>query len=98
GKLQTGGSAHGIAEDIGGFEFDGVHEGGDVVGEVGIGDGAVDIGGAAVALKLDGVNAVGFGQHGDDFAHGGDVHIGAMQDDERGAFARHLVIHVHAVD
>ena len=64
----------------------------------GIGDGPVDVGGAAVALQLDRIDLVGLGELGDDRAHGRDVHVGAVQHDQRVAGAGNFVIHLHAVD
>ena len=64
----------------------------------GIGDRPVDVGGAAVALELERIDLVGLGELRDDRAHGRDVHVGAVQHDQRLALAGHLVVHLHAVD
>ena len=98
GELQPGGGAHRIAEHVGLLEAHRVHERRHVVRQVGIGDGPVDVGGAAVALELERIDLVGLGELRDDRAHGRDVHVGAVQHDQRIALAGHLVIHLHAVD
>ena len=98
GELQPGGRAHRVAEHVGLLEADRVHEGGHVVGEVRIGDRPVDVGGAAVALELERIDLVGLGELRDDLAHRRDVHVGAVQHDQRIALAGDLVIHLHAVD
>jgi hypothetical protein len=51
-----------------------------------------------VALEFQGVDLVGLGELGDDRAHGRDVHVGAVQHDQRIALAGDLVVHLHAVD
>ena len=98
GELQPGDRAHRVAEHVGLLEPDRVHEGRHVVREVRIGDRPVDVGGAAVALELERIDLVGLGELRDDRAHGRDVHVGAVQHDQRIALAGHLVIHLHAVD
>ena len=64
----------------------------------GIGDRPVDVGRAAVALELERVDLVRLGELRDDRAHRRDVHVGAVQHDQRIARAGDLVIHLHAVD
>ena len=98
GELKARFGAHRITEDVGLGETDGVHEGSDVVGEVGVGDGPVDVVGAAVALEFERVDAVRRGELRNDRAHGRDVHVGAVQHDQRVALAGHLVVHLHAAN
>jgi hypothetical protein len=45
-----------------------------------------------VAMELERVHAMRPGEHRDDRAHAGDVHGGAVEDDQRLALAGHLVI------
>jgi hypothetical protein len=98
GELQSGDGAHRIPEHVGLLEAHRVHEGRHVVRQVGIGDGPFDVGSAAVALKFEGADPVGGGEPGDDGAHGGDVHVGTVQHDQRFAGTGHLVVHLHAVN
>ena len=87
GELQPGHRAHRVAEHVGLLEPDRVHEGRHVVGEVRIGDGPVDVGGAAVALQLERIDLVRLGELRNDRAHRRDVHVGAVQHDQRIALA-----------
>src|SRR6266540_3364298 len=47
---------------------------------------------------MGGITAAPAKTHRDDPAHGRDVHVGAVQDDQRLTSAGHFVIHPHAVD
>jgi hypothetical protein len=98
GEAQANDGAHGIAEHVGFRETERVHECRDVIRHVGIRDGPVDVGRAAVALELHRIDPVGLGEPGDDRAHGRDVHVRTVEHDQRIAIARDLVIHLHAVD
>src|SRR5207249_9417819 len=57
-----------------------------------------DICRAAVSLQLDRVDLVSPGEPGDDRAHRRNVHVGAVQHDQRIARAGDFVIHPYAVD
>ena len=98
GQSQCGDCPHGIAEDVGLLDPGRLHERGHIACKIGIGDRAVDIRGAAVPLKLQRVDPVGFGQPSDDLAQHGDGHVGAVQHDQRIAFAGYFIVHLHAVD
>jgi hypothetical protein len=50
-----------------------------------------------VTLKLEGINPVRRGQLWDDCAHHWNIHISAVQYDQRIASPGHFVIHLHTV-
>jgi len=50
-----------------------------------------------MTLQLDGVDLVRLREHRDDRAHRRDVHVGAVQHDDRVAGAGDFVVHLHAV-
>jgi hypothetical protein len=97
-ELETRDGAHRVAEHIGRVEPDGVHERCDIIGQILIPDGPIDVGGAAVSLEFERIHAMRFREHGNDLAHRRNVHVRAMQHDERVAGAGHLVVHLHAID
>src|SRR5690606_644566 len=85
-------------EDIGTIEADGVHDRRVIIRKILIRDGSVDVRRAAVSLKFERIHAVGLGELRDDLAHRRDVHVGAVQYDQRVALPGDLVVHLHTVD
>jgi len=97
GELQPRHRAHRVPEDIGLLQSHRVHERRDVIRQILVGDGSVDVGGPAVPLQLERVDPMRLGELRNDLAHHGNVHIGAVQHDQRLTRTGHLVIHLHAV-
>ena len=75
-----------------------LHQRRDVVGHLLVAEGAVDIGGVAVALQLDGDDLVVLGQGGEDRPPQVDRPKGAMEQDQRLTAAVDLVVHLQPVD
>jgi len=99
GELERGCRSHAVPEDVGAVNAEVVEQRGDVTGQGGRRDGALDVRGAAVALQLDADDGVAAGEGRDE---GGEVQVDgehpAVQQHEWGAVAVFLVVQVQAVD
>jgi len=99
GELERGCRSHAVPEDVGAVNAEVVEQSGDVTGQGGRRDGALDVRSAAVALQLDADDGVAAGEGRDE---GGEVQVDgehpAVQQHEWGAVAVFLVVQVQAVD
>ena len=98
GELEGDPAAHAVAEGVGLIDPQVPHQGRHVVGHPLVGYGPVDVGGASVSLHLGDDHPPGLGQAGQDRPHGVDRHVGAVQQDQRPAFAVDLIVHPETVN
>jgi hypothetical protein len=98
GQLQPGVGPLAVPDDVRLLDAEVVHQGGDVVGERLEAEEAVDAGGVAVTLQLDGDDSVVLRQAGKHRAPQVDRAEGAVDEEQRGTVAVDLVVHLETVD
>ena len=97
-QLQPDAAAHAIADDVGLTDAEVLHQRGDVVRHLLVLQGAIDVGGAAVSLQIDGDDLPALGQVRQQRLHGAGRHVGAVeQHDGDTAAAVDLVVHIEPV-
>jgi hypothetical protein len=97
-ELQCHAAAEAVAVDVGLFDPQVPQQPGGVVGELLVGERAVDVGGVPMALELDGDHLAVLGQRRDETAQQLDGHVRARQHDQRVPLPVDLVVHVQPVD
>src|SRR5215210_7791964 len=98
-NLLGGETTHAVAEDIDLFDAEVLHEGGNVVGQLLVGEWAIDISRAAVALHFESDYLPRLGQGRHQRPEHVDGPEGPVENDERyAATAMNLVVHPQPVD
>jgi len=97
-ELERRRAAHAVAHHVGAQELQVPHQRRRVVGHELVGDRRVAVARAPVAAHVDGDHLPGLGEPGEQRTHHVEVHVRAVQQDQRRARPVDLVVHAQVVD